>query len=134
MLPITNMLFPVNEFSRPGTKLKSKKGIVMHYTASNGAPAKNIANYFGGLRFQDPNDNVDDRYASAHFAVDDNSIVRALPEDEMAYHVGSTSYTKEALSQLSSYPNNCTVGIEMCLDKNGNITEATFQNLSLIHI
>lgn len=128
MIPIKNMVFHINEFSRPGIKLKGVKGIVLHYTASPGASAENIAKYFGRLAQQNPKDNVPDRYASAHFAVDDDSIVMAIPENEMAYHVGSKTYTNAALKYLGSYPNNCTIGIEMCIDKNGNITPATFKN------
>jgi N-acetyl-anhydromuramyl-L-alanine amidase AmpD len=128
LLPIKQMIIPVNEFSRPGIKLQAVKGIVLHYTACNGAPAVNIANYFGNLRLQNPNDSQPDTYASAHFAVDENTIVQVLPEDEMAYEVGANWYTPEALSRLSSYPNNCTIGIEMCIDENGNILEGTFQN------
>jgi N-acetylmuramoyl-L-alanine amidase CwlA len=108
------------------------KGIVYHYTASPGAPAKNIDSFFDRLAQQNPNDNVDDHYASAHFSVDDTSIYATIPYKsgvaEMAYHVGSKTYTAEALKKLGSYPNNCTIGIEMCIDKNGNITEKTFQN------
>lgn len=132
MLPITESYSPINEFGRPGTKLKAVKGIVMHYTASKGAPAKNIDSYFDRLADQNPNDDVADRYASAHLSVDDTSIYATIPFKkevaEMAYHTGSKTYTPEAKAQLGTYPNNCTVGIEMCIDINGRITEKTFQN------
>jgi N-acetylmuramoyl-L-alanine amidase len=131
MLPITEMFIPVNKFSRPGVKIAKVKGIVMHYTADPGASAVAVAKYFANLRLQDPNDK-NARSASATFEVDDVAIVAALPYKpgvvEEAYHVGSKTYTPEALKKFGSYPNNCTVGIEMCLDKNGNITEKTFQN------
>lgn len=125
---IKKMLLPINEFSRCGKKLKGVKGIVLHWTASLGAPAINIKNYFGRLANQNPNDDVEDRYASAHYAVDDNEIIQVIPDDEMAYHVGSKIYSDEAKKKLGNYPNNCTIGIEMCVDKNGKITEKTFQN------
>ena len=52
-------------------------------------------------------------FASSHEIIDLNGdVVICLPENEMAYHVGSTTYTPEALRRLSSYPNNCTYGIE----------------------
>jgi hypothetical protein len=53
-------------------------------------------------------------FASAHYIVDKNTIVQAIPDDEMAYNVGASHYTTAALQQLSSYPNNCTIGIEIC--------------------
>lgn len=127
MLPIHPYLLPINPFSRPCKKLRAVKGIVMHYTASPGAPALNISRYFASLATQNPNDGVEDRYASAHYSVDDLSIYQNVPTDEMAYHCGSKTYTKEALARLGSYPNDSTIGIEMCIDKKGEITEKTFQ-------
>lgn len=123
---VRQLLITPNKFSRPNIPLKKVKGIVLHYTASNGAPAINIAKYFDGLKNQ-PN-NSKSRYASAHYSVDENEVVQSIPDNEMAYHVGSETYTKEALSELGSYPNNCTIGIEMCIDTQGRITERTFQN------
>jgi N-acetylmuramoyl-L-alanine amidase len=127
-LNIKKSFIQLNNFSRPGKKLKGIKGIVIHWTACPGAPAKNISNYFGRLANQKTNDKEPDRYASAHYAVDDNEIVQIIPEDEMAYHVGSKTYTDRAEKELSEYPNDCTIGIEMCVDRNGNITEKTFEN------
>lgn len=37
----------------------------------------------------------------------------------MAYHVGANTYKEQAVSRLSTYPNNCTIGIEMCHVKTG---------------
>ncbi len=126
MLPIIDKISPVNPYSRPGIKLKhGVRGIVMHYTASPGAPAANIDAYFDRLAYSM------DRYAGAHFSVDDITIIQSIPEQEMAYHCGSKTYTAEANERFKPYgryPNNCTIGIEMCIDKSGNITEKTFKN------
>jgi N-acetylmuramoyl-L-alanine amidase len=35
-------------------------------------------------------------------------------ENEVGYHVGAQKYTDKALWELSAYPNNCTIGIELC--------------------
>lgn len=126
MIPITQDFLPINKFSRTGARLKAKKGIVMHYTASPGAPAKNISKYFASLSQQNPNDSITDRYAGAHYSVDRTSIYCSIPDNELAYHCGSKTYTKEALAKLGSYPNNCTVSIEMCIEKDGSIHEETF--------
>ncbi|MFF2480257.1 N-acetylmuramoyl-L-alanine amidase family protein [Paenibacillus sp. NPDC058071] len=128
MISITVDLIPINPFSRDGGKLKAKKGIVMHYTASPGAPAANIGRYFSNLRHQNPNDSAKNRYAGAHYSVDRFTIIQSIPINERAYHCGSTSYTKEALDKLGSYPNNTTIGIEMCIEKDGSIHEDTFRN------
>ncbi|PQP82114.1 hypothetical protein C0Q44_20905 [Paenibacillus sp. PCH8] len=129
MIQITKDYIPVNKYSRAGLKLKAKRGIVMHYTASPGAPAKNISKYFASLAQQDSNKAVKGRYASAHFSVDRTSIYNSLPDDELAYHCGSATYTKGALAELGTYPNNSTVGIEMCIEKDGSIHEDTFNNV-----
>jgi N-acetylmuramoyl-L-alanine amidase len=44
----------------------------------------------------------------------------------MAYHVGANKYTPRALAELSNYPNNCTLGIELChINWEGEFTDAT---------
>jgi N-acetylmuramoyl-L-alanine amidase CwlA len=67
-------------------------------------------------------------YGSAHYVVGlQGEIIRCLPDEEMAYHVGSKTYTQEALNKLSSYPNDCTVGIEMChIDWDGRFAPETY--------
>lgn len=129
MIHLVEDYIPVNNYSRPGLKLKAKRGIVMHYTASPGASARNISKYFASLAQQNVSNGAKPRYASAHFSVDRTSIYCSLPDDEVAYHCGSKTYTQEALKQLGSYPNNSTVGIEMCIEKDGSIHEDTFNQV-----
>jgi hypothetical protein len=66
-----------------------------------------------------------DTYASAHTIGDCQTIVAALPfqldEAEMAYHVGAKSYRT---SHFGAYPNNCTLGHEMCVNADGNFRES----------
>ncbi|MBY0053041.1 N-acetylmuramoyl-L-alanine amidase [Brevibacillus agri] len=107
-----------NKNARPGTKI-TPRGLVIHWTANEGKGANAVANrnYF----------NKPTTEASAHYIVDDKQIVRCLPEGEMAYHVGAKSYKPDALKLLSSYPNNCTIGIEMCVNQDGNF-QKTYEN------
>jgi len=116
-MQITDMLL-TNKNSRPGTKITAR-GLVIHWTANKRAGANAVANrnYF----------NNPTTVASAHYIVDDKQIVRCLPENEMGYHVGAKSYKPDALQKLSSYPNNCTIGIEMCVNADGNF-QTTYQN------
>lgn len=92
----------INNYSRPGIRNNGIDGIVMHYTANNGGTARNHKNYFNNLK---------GIYASAQLFVDDIEALCIIPLNEVAYHA-----------------NYSTIGVEMCLDKNGNITEKTFQN------
>jgi N-acetylmuramoyl-L-alanine amidase len=133
---IKNNLITLNPFSRPGTKLVAKRGIVMHYTADSGATASNIGRYFDSLKNQNLADK-NARYASAQFSVDRNGAEMHIPPDEMAYNCGSSQpYLPDAISMLGSYPNNSTVGIEMCIELDGSIHEDTFQNAAdlVVHL
>ncbi|WP_239256899.1 N-acetylmuramoyl-L-alanine amidase [Listeria ilorinensis] len=113
----------INNWSRPGTKLTKVKGIVIHWYGNPGTTAQANRNYWESLK--------DGRgtYASAHFCISgDGSIVQALPENELAYQVGSAKgYTQNALDKLSSYPNNCVIGIENAHpDWNGKFYDADY--------
>jgi N-acetylmuramoyl-L-alanine amidase CwlA len=59
--------------------------------------------------------------------VDDHSIIFCVPELEMAYHVGAKTYQTRAVQLLSKYPNDCTIGIEMCVNADGDF-KATYKN------
>lgn len=134
---ITKDIIDINQFSRDGKKLKAKKGFVMHYTADRGAPAQNISRYFRNLKLQDPNDNIKDRYAGAQYSVDRIKIVQSIPSNERAYHCGSSQpYLPAAILAFGSYPNDTTIGIEMCIEQDGSIHEDTFQNAAdlVVHL
>jgi N-acetylmuramoyl-L-alanine amidase len=124
-----------NEYSRPGKRLQKVLAVVIHWTANPDATAKQNRDFFetkktgmGG-------------YASAHYIIDQNGIiVAAVPENEVAYHCGSSQkdpvsgkvYTDEARRRFGRYaseissPNLCTIGVELCpKDAAGNFTNAT---------
>ncbi|WP_024985063.1 N-acetylmuramoyl-L-alanine amidase [Brevibacillus borstelensis] len=120
-MQITDMLL-TNKNARPGTKI-TPRGLVIHWTANEGKGADAVANrnYF----------NKPTTEASAHYIVDDKQVVRCLPENEMGYHVGAKQYKPEAVAKLSSYPNNCTIGIEMCVNADGNFQETYRRTVEL---
>lgn len=126
---IREMFLPVNEFSRPGRKLVSVKGVVIHWTGNADVGIEEHYKYFKSLSEQDPNDDEWDRYAGAHFFIDtDGEIGQLIPENEMAYHVGAHEYKDGILNKFNTtYPNNCLIGIEMCHpDDTGKFTEYTY--------
>jgi len=122
---ITKDFLTINKYSRPGIKLKGIKGVVVHWTANPKTTAKNNRDYFESLKDRK------NTYCSAHYIIGlKGEIVQCIPDDEMAYHVGSKTYTQEALKRLSIYPNNCTIGIECCiLDWEGRMTNDTYSSL-----
>jgi N-acetylmuramoyl-L-alanine amidase CwlA len=105
---ITQNFITPNNWSRPQTKLKGIKGVVIHWVANPGSSAEANRNFF------DRRKSGTSGFGSAQFIVKGKTIIQTMNTSEMAYHVGSTVYTSSALRNLSSYPNNCTIGIEMC--------------------
>lgn len=76
--------------------------IVMHYTANNGDTAKNNCDYYhrvGGLQ------------ASAHYFVDEHSVMQSVHEDDTAWHCGARAYWHPECRNANS------IGIEMCSRK-----------------
>lgn len=120
-MKITEMLL-TNTTSRPQTRI-TPKGVVIHWTANERKGANAVANrnYFNNPTTE----------ASAHYIVDDSQIIRCLPENEMGYHVGAKIYKQEALTKLSSYPNNCTIGIEMCVNADGSFPVTYLKTVEL---
>lgn len=119
---ITENLLTPNEYSRCQEKLSSVKGLVIHWTANPNTDGLANRNYFESLKLGNKG------YASAHYFVCLNGdVIRCLPDSEMGYHVGASSYKQEALNRLSSYPNDCTVGVELCvIDWDGKMTNDTY--------
>lgn len=114
---INEKLLPVNPYTRPGAKLKKALGIVIHWTANKGKGASDTAHY----RYYSGGAISAKSYASAHYFCDEDSILRVVPDDEMAYHVGAQSYRT---NRLGSYPNNMTIGVETCVNVDGNFKQA----------
>lgn len=123
---IDRQLVTINPFSRCGRLFAEIRGIVIHWVANPGASAQANRNYFESLKNQ--REAINARYASAHFIVGlAGEVIQCLPTNEMAHHVGSIEYMPGIAEKLSTYPNNCTVGIELCHpDLSGRFTDATY--------
>ncbi len=150
MLPISELL--LDNYNRPGRKLKAIKGIVIHWTANTNRGAHALANrnYFntkpriflrdarGQLQL---NAKGEPRvvFASAHYIVDDHSIIRCVPDSEVAYHVGAPwgNYTFAALKIMGmpqphgDSPNNYLIGIEMCVNSDGDFSKTLQSTIEL---
>ncbi|MDF2612767.1 MAG: N-acetylmuramoyl-L-alanine amidase [Clostridia bacterium] len=121
-------LITINQYSRPSTKLKPVKGVVVHWVANTKSTAQANRNYFEGLKAgkRDVKGNL--IYASAHYIVGlEGEVIQVVPDNEMCYHVGAASYKTD---KLGTYPNDCTIGIECChVDDNGTMSAATLESL-----
>ena len=134
---LTENLLTVNPFSRPGTQRLPAQALIMHWTAVPLQPAWAVRNFFESRKVGTSG------YGSAHYIIDpDGSILRCIPESEVAFHVGSDQvdpasgkiYTDWARAKFGDHatnpdsmsPNACTLGIEMCpIDSQGNYTDTT---------
>jgi len=100
--------------NRPGKKIIKLKGIVIHWTANTRKGANAVANrnYFNNTK----------NSVSAHYIVDDKNIIRCIPDDEFAYHVGAKKYAAAGLKiKEGNYsPNYFLLGIEMCVNSDGD--------------
>ncbi len=97
------------------------KGIVVHWTANKmkGANCWANRNYF----------NTTNRFASAHYLVDDETVLQCLPENEVAFHVGARNYKPIGISigEGDKNPNYFLIGIEMCVNEDSD-WDKTYQN------
>jgi N-acetylmuramoyl-L-alanine amidase len=135
-MKIIDKMMTVNPYSRPGRKRSATLGIILHYVGVNGHTANIVWNWFA-------NDCPKQKhFSSTQYIVDhDGTILRTMPDDELAYHCGSSQvdpasgriYTDWARQKFrhfatdptKSSPNYCTIGIELCIDRNGNFTTET---------
>ena len=78
--------------------------IVVHYTANNGDTAQGNGTYFS-----QPN-----RNASAHYFVDESTVIQSVKDTDTAWHCGAKSYRHEKCR------NDNSIGVEMCSEKDNN--------------
>lgn len=96
--------------------IEEKQYIVIHDTANynRGADAMAHYKYF----------NTANRNASAHYFVDDNSIVELIDPNLRAWHCGD--------KKGSNITNKNSIGIELCVNKDGNYTLTKQNSIELI--
>lgn len=129
--------------TRPGYKLLRVQAAVDHWTANFGADADNHFTYFNSS-LPNSNDKLPankKRYASAHIFVDRFKALELVPLDEVCFHAndGGTARLKLPTLRATSpqYPagnaNLLTIGIEMCVEKDGTIHSDTIKRTALVH-
>lgn len=109
-MEIQQKLLTVNQYSRPGTKLKQVKNIVVHWVGNANSTAIANRNYFESLKERKS-------FASSHYIIGlQGEIIRCVPENEIAYHANNA--------------NSYSIGIEVCHpDWQGKFSETTYKSL-----
>lgn len=130
MIPIVQH-FLDKERNRPALRntseysIRAIRGIITHWTANTSpkADAKAHRTYFN---------NVTNRFASAHYVIDDHTIIQCIPDNEVAFHVGDnpTANRPDGLrlrggSTLTA--NYFVIGFEMCVNSDGDWNK-TYRN------
>ncbi len=103
--------------NRPGHPMHPQ-GITVHATANTqaGANAKSHAQYVKGSV-------AAARPASWHFTVDDHEIWQHLPLSENGWHAGDGE---------NGTGNRTTIGVEMCMNRDGNLNRTEANTIWLI--
>lgn len=114
MLEFRYLPIKYNYSSRKGNKIQY---LVIHDTGNSGVGANALNHYkfFGG----------GNRNAPAHYFVDDKMIVQIIGDSFSSWHCGDDQGRGRALNGVR----NCTsIGIELCINSDGNYDKA-YENL-----
>lgn len=116
MVKITSSFIPKGRKNRPA-HTNMCLFVTVHNTGntSKGSGAKNHANYV-------KSDAAANLPISWHYTVDDTEIYKHLPEEESAYHAGDGS----------GNGNKHSIGIEICMNSDGDIFKATNNAVELV--
>lgn len=122
-MKVTQKLLTKNEWSRPDRKLNAVRAIVLHWIADPKGTPTSVFNWFEQRK------KGKNGYGSCHYCIGvDGATMQYIPDEEMAYQVGSKTYTDRGL-EISKYPNDSTLGIEMChMDWEGSFSEDTWDS------
>lgn len=93
---------------------RGRKYIVIHYTGNKTDKATSNGNYF----------KIENRGYSAHYFVDDTTVVQVVSENDTAWAVGRNYGSNNLFGKCT---NSNSISIEMC-STNGRISNATYQN------
>jgi N-acetylmuramoyl-L-alanine amidase len=137
-MTIHDSILPINPYSRPGTKRIDTLALCVHWTGVPNQRIEDVTSYYKNRAAGR------DGYGSAHYGIDlDGAIYQWIPEDEVAYAVGSSAldpvsgkvYTDLARSIFGDYasqsssPNWVSISVELTsVDDEGRFTDDTYSS------
>ena len=110
---------PMGRKNRPGGT-NPANGATIHETG-NFAEGADAAAHASWLK----SDDAEAKRISYHYTVDDHSIVQHLPDSETAYHAGDGA---------DGPGNTTTIGIEICVNRDGDFERAKANAASLVRL
>jgi len=124
-MKIIQDLLTINEFSRPNKKIKEVRYIVLHWVANPKSTVVNNRDWFEKRKDGKAG------YGSAHYIIDGDMVLQCIPDEELAYHVGSSNGYSDATKKEfgDESPNYYMIGIELCHpDWTGEFTKETLES------
>ena len=109
-IPVMTDFLPEGTRARPGQK-REIRYLVIHETDNTGTGANAAAHN----SFIHQNANAEEGIVSWHYTVDDHQIYQHLPDNEEAWHSGDRE------------GNHSSIGIELCVNADGNFDQ-TMEN------
>jgi len=106
---------PCRQDNCGGRRTQTVRYLVIHYTAAPGDTARNNGDYFAREYVG----------ASAHYFVDETTVVRSVPEDCVAWHCGAGAYRHKDCRNANS------IGIEICTKQTDGIYHFAPEALAL---
>lgn len=106
-------LLPVTKWARSGKKLHRVEAVVVHWVAAPGQTPEQVRKFWAQR---------EGSYGSGHYVVgNDGRVVQTIPDDEVAWHVGSSKGYTDLAKELFGHhytsvstPNWVTLGVELC--------------------
>ena len=127
MMTVREAYLTPNKWSRPGSNIIEVRAIVLHWFLAPGQAANSAVDWW------DSRKGGANGYGSGHYALDDRETIAAVPESEIAYHVGSDRYTSFTDSYLEGNPNAYTISIELSHgDMSGRPSLTVWNNATLL--
>lgn len=119
-MKITQMLITSNNKGKKGAN--HPRFIVIHDTGNSntGSDADNHARWL---------ENTPNTGRSAHLFVDDKQIVQVIEYDTPAWHTGKLYVSKPQVPECTNFN---SIGIEFCINADGNLEKTLFNTVQII--
>lgn len=115
-------LLPLGSRNRPGTPLRSRTAVVLHWVANAGATAQQVADFIRGRHL------TNTPIGSYNFLIGmDGTVINQIPVGEVTFNAGTSG--RHARLPFPNNANEHTASIGLCHDRQGNYTDVQIARL-----